>query len=56
MNIISQTDHSREFYKVVEKVFVKIKSTINTVFIWVVEEVDNEFVFGIFYIHVSRIA
>jgi len=35
-------------------VSVKIGSAVNTVFIWIVEEADNEFVLGIFYIHVSR--
>ena len=54
MNMISQTGHSREFYRVVEKVPVKIGLIINTVFIWVIEEVDNEFVLKISYIYVSR--
>ena len=31
INIISQTNHFREFYKVVEEAFIKIKLTINTV-------------------------
>ena len=31
INIISQTGHSREFYKVIEKVPVKIGSAVNTV-------------------------
>ena len=33
INMISQTNHSRGFYRVIEKVFIKIRSTINTVFI-----------------------
>ena len=33
MNMISQTGHSREFYGVVEEVFIKLRSAINTVFI-----------------------
>ena len=31
INIISQTNHSRGFYRVVEKISIKIKSVINTV-------------------------
>ena len=31
MNMVSQTGHSRGFYKIVEKVSVKIKSAVNTV-------------------------
>ena len=31
INMVSQTGHSREFYKVVEEVPVKIGSTVNTV-------------------------
>src|SRR6266536_3208357 len=31
MNIISQTDHSRGFYRVIEEVSIKIESTVNTV-------------------------
>ncbi len=31
INMISQTDHSREFYKIIEKISVKIESAINTV-------------------------
>ncbi len=31
INMISQTSHFREFYKVVEEAFIKIKLTINTV-------------------------
>ncbi len=31
MNMVSQTDHSREFYGVVEKMPVKIGSAVNTV-------------------------
>jgi len=31
INIISQTDHSQEFYKIIEKVSIKIGSIINTV-------------------------
>ncbi len=54
MNMVSQIGHSRGFYGVVEEVSVKIGLAVNTVPIWVVEEVDNEFVFGIFYIYVSR--
>ncbi len=53
--MVSQTNHSREFYRVVEEVFVKIGLVINTVSIWVVEKTDNEFVLGIFYIHAFRI-
>ncbi len=33
INIVSQTGHFRGFYKVVEKVLIKIGSTINTVLI-----------------------
>ena len=33
INIISQTGHSREFYKVIKKMPVKIGLIINTVFI-----------------------
>ncbi len=55
INMVSQIGYSRKFYGVVEEVSVKIGSAVNTVFIWVVEEVDNEFVLGISYIHVSRI-
>ncbi len=33
INIISQIDHFRGFYKVVEKILVKIGSAVNTVFI-----------------------
>ncbi len=54
MNMVSQINHFRGFYGVVEEVPVKIGLAVNTVFIWVVEEVDNEFVLGIFYIYVSR--
>src|SRR6266536_456999 len=54
MNMVSQTNHFRRFYRVVEEIPVKIGSAVNTVPIWVVEEVDNELVLGIFYIHVSR--
>ena len=31
INIISQIGHSREFYKIIKKVPIKIKSTINTI-------------------------
>ncbi len=31
INIVSQTGHSREFYKVIEEVSVKIGSVVNTV-------------------------
>ena len=31
INMISQTGHSREFYKVIEEVSVKIGSVVNTV-------------------------
>ncbi len=31
INIISQTGHSRGFYRVIEEVFIKIESTINTI-------------------------
>ena len=31
INMISQTSYSREFYRVVEKVLIKIGSTINTI-------------------------
>jgi len=54
INIISQTGHSRGFYGMVKKISVKIGSAINTILIWVVEEINNEFVFEIFYIYVSR--
>ena len=54
INIISQTSHSREFYRVIEEVLIKIGLTVNTMPIWVVEEVNNEFIFKIPYIHVSR--
>ncbi len=30
INIISQTGHSRRFYKIIKKISIKIKSTINT--------------------------
>src|SRR6266498_1001107 len=53
INMISQTGHFRGFYGVVEEVSVKIGLVVNTVSIWVVEELDNELVFGIFYIHAS---
>ncbi len=33
INIISQTGHSRGFYKIVEEVPIKIGSAINTIFI-----------------------
>ncbi len=33
INIISQTGHSREFYKIVEEILIKIRSAVNTVFI-----------------------
>ena len=55
MNIVSQTDYFRGFYRVVEEVSVKIGSAVNTVFIWMVEEVNNEFILEISYIHVFRI-
>ena len=55
MNMVFQTGHSRGFYRVVEEISIKIESVVNTVSIWVVEEVDNELVFGISYIHISRI-
>jgi len=55
INIISQISYSRRFYGVVEEVSVKIGSAINTIFIWVVKKVNNEFVFRIPYIHASRI-
>ncbi len=35
--------------------FVKIGSAVNTISIWVIEKIDNEFVLEIFYIYVSRI-
>ena len=54
INMISQTSHSREFYGVVEEVFIKIGLVVNTISIWVVEEADNKFIFEISYIHVSR--
>ncbi len=54
MNMIFQTGHSRGFYEIVEEVSVKIGLAINTIFIWVVEKIDNELVFGIFYIYISR--
>ena len=31
INMISQTDHSRGFYKIIEKVFIKIRLAVNTV-------------------------
>ncbi len=31
INIISQTGHSRKFYKIVEKMSIKIGSAINTI-------------------------
>ncbi len=55
INIVSQINYSREFYKVIEKVPIKIQSTINTVPIWIVEETNNKLVLGILYIHASRI-
>ncbi len=33
INIVSQTGHSRGFYKVVEEVSIKIESAVNTVLI-----------------------
>ncbi len=33
INMISQINHSREFYRVIKKIFVKIGSAVNTVFI-----------------------
>ncbi len=54
MNMIFQTDHSREFYRVIEEISTKIGLVINTMSIWVVKEIDNELVLGISYIHVSR--
>ena len=54
INMVSQTGYSRGFYGVIEEVSVKIGSAVNTVFIWVVEKVDNELVLKILYIHVSR--
>ncbi len=55
INMISQIGHSREFYRVIEKIFIKIGLTINTVSIWVMEKINNELVLGISYIHVFRI-
>ena len=55
MNIVFQIDYFRGFYGVVEEVPVKIRLAVNTVPIQVMEEVDKELVFGIPYIHASRI-
>ncbi len=54
INMISQTGHSRGFYRIVKEVSVKIGSAINTVPIWVIKQVDNELVLKILYIYVSR--
>ncbi len=37
----------------IEKVPIKIRLVINTISIWIMEKIDNEFVLEIFYIHVS---
>ncbi len=34
---------------------IKIRSAVNTVSVWVIEEIDNEFILEILYIYVSRI-
>jgi len=36
-------------------VSIKIRSAVNTVSVWVIEEIDNEFILEILYIYVSRI-
>ena len=55
MNMVSQINHFREFYRVVEEMPVKIGSIVKTVSIWMMKKVNNELIFEIPYIHVTRI-